>query len=188
MAAPTFASPAELRELLKDPGLSDIRARLVLEGISDDIRTGLGWSVTEETGVVVTLDGSGDALLFLPTAHLTAVVSVVEDGITLVFGVDFDWTERGVLRRLAGSALALKAWTFKPRSVVATINHGYPPGQVPSVFRTVCLDYSLLAIANPVGVRSVQIGPISQSNDPQTTLGAIKASDDPRLDRYWTET
>jgi hypothetical protein len=66
------------------------------------------------------LDGSGLALQFLPSMHVTAVASVVDDGATLVDGTDFAWSTQGWLQKLTCGA-----FSWKPRSVVVTLTHGY---------------------------------------------------------------
>lgn len=179
MAAARFASTDQLNTLL-DTSFSEARAGLVLDAVSDDIRSGLGWSVTQEIGVSQTLDGLGKDTLSLATLWLTAVASVVEDGVALVADVDYTWSQNGVLTRIGSASV----WVLKPRAVVVVCTHGYPDGQVPGIFRTVCLDWSAFTLVNPSRLRSVQVGAVAQTADPVAVFGANDAGGDPRLDRY----
>lgn len=79
-----------------------------------------GWHVTPvNTGAQVTVDGTGGALLALPTLALSAVTAVVEDGVEL--DVDtLEWSLRGLVRKPYG-----QLWTTRFSGVTATITHGY---------------------------------------------------------------
>lgn len=93
------------------------------------VREHCGWHVApRRVGEEHTLDGPGGQKLFLPTLMLAAV-TIVEDGVTLEDGTDYEWSTNGVVTRL------YRCWTCKPRSIVATITHGYedPPAVVQSV-------------------------------------------------------
>lgn len=79
------------------------------------VRAYCRWHVAPSVPEPITVDGSGAAVLFLPTLHLTAVTSITNDGTAVV---DPEWSESGMVRR-AG------CWTRKLRGVVANITHGY---------------------------------------------------------------
>lgn len=145
-------------------------AILALDGASAQIRDDVGWSITAETGVSLTLDGTGERSLWLPTLYLTDVVSVVEDGVPLTVVDDFDWTSYGRLIRVGG------CWPDKPRSVVVTIDHGYPADS-PKVVkpRDICLSLAGRMVDNPSGLlRSSTVGGVSQ-------VYAVPVSGDPAL-------
>lgn len=154
--AATFATASELASHLQRD-LDTASAVLALENASQQIRDEAGWSISEEAGVVATLDGTGIRTLFLPTQYLTAVTSVVEDGTTLTVVDDFDWTSYGRLIR-AG------CWTCKPRSIVVTYTHGYAAGSEKlRMARSVCLSLAGRIFDNPGGVRSYTVGSVSET-------------------------
>lgn len=176
-----FATVADLRTFMDDQSLAEARAQLILDAVSDEIRDALGWSVTEETGVTVTLDGSGDTDLLLPTLHLTAVTSVVEDGTVLVADDDFLIYRHGKLTRVTGGQPI--DWTDKRQGVVSMFTHGYPAGAVPGVFRTVTLETAGRMWDNPGGrLKSKAVGRVSLSYADVKAM--VPPIEDPRLDFY----
>ncbi len=185
MAGPAFATPADLRKNLNlgVDALPDSRANPILDGLSGAIRDKLGWSVTEETGVVVTVDGPGLETLYLPTRRLTAVSAVTEDGLALAVNVDYlvD-TAKARLHRLAGALGLPGRWTTRRLGVSATMSHGYPTtpiDEVPPIFRSVTLEYAAALLANPARMRALTVGGVTQSYA-DTGVG-----EDPRLKPYW---
>lgn len=79
-----------------------------------------GWHVMPSlVGHVVTVDGSNDAVLPLPTLSLTTLTSVVEDGVTLSVP-DLVWSTGRTLRKRSGVR-----WTWKYGAVVVTMTHGF---------------------------------------------------------------
>lgn len=68
----------------------------------------------------LTVDGSGTAVLDLPTLYVASVASVVENGVTLVAGTNYEWADYGCLFRIDG-----QEWTKKKRGVVVTLTHGF---------------------------------------------------------------
>lgn len=175
-----FADVDELRTLLDEPDLDEDRAQMLLDAISDQIRDELGWSVTAEAGVKVTVDGSGDEKLLLPTMHLTSVSSVVEDGSPLS-GEDYLVYRAGYLTR-AVSGFAID-WTRRLQGVAVTFDHGYPEGSLPAVFRMVALEAVARMWDNPAGsLKSRTVGRVAVTYaDMRAAVGAV---DDPRLDTY----
>jgi len=143
-----FATPAELAVWSGTEAAAG-QAEQALAIASAQIRTACGWSVSQESGAVATLDGSGKPALWLPTLRLTEVASVVEDGVALTAVTDFDWSSSGRLVR------AGRWWTSKPRSVVVTYTHGY--ATVPDDVKGVCMSLASRAMQNPVGVRTQAI-------------------------------
>ncbi|MFF4547262.1 hypothetical protein ACFY1J_24050 [Streptomyces sp. NPDC001406] len=177
-----FATSGDLAAFLEDDGLNLATAELVLTAVSDEIRDALGWSVTQQAAVVETVDGPGTADLLLPTLHLTAVASVVEDGKTLAYPADYLWYERGKLTRMSGGEPI--AWTGKRQGVVITHTHGYPDGAVPGVFRTVTLETAGRLAGNPGGLlKSRTVGRVAVAYA-DVRAAAAGVGDDPRLDFY----
>lgn len=175
-----FASVDELRSFIGDQALDSARAQLILDGVSDAIRDELGWNVLEET-TTLTVDGEGRTHLFLPTLRLTAVISVMEDGVALVDSTDFTWRGNGTLTRVSGDPCSLSRWTCRPRGVVVTITHGYPVA--PGVFKAVTLDHASVFANNPGGaLKSETIGQVSLTY--ADVRSQTSAGKDARLDHY----
>lgn len=84
------------------------------------IRAYCGWHISAETGATHTVDGPCGPALFLPTLALTAVTSVVENGLTLAVSTDYRWLSSGVVTRYGSSR-----WYDGFQSVTVTFNHGY---------------------------------------------------------------
>jgi len=178
--AAAFATPQELQTFLGDSGLDEAQADLILKAVSDEIRDAMGWSVTAESDVTKTLDGSGLDELLLPTLWLTSVSSVTETG-TLLTPDDYLQYERGALRRVS-SGWPIK-WTSQPHGVTVVFDHGYSDSQVPAVFKLVTLETVGRMLDNPTGMlKSRTVGRVA------VTYADIKALvpviEDPRLDFY----
>lgn len=176
-----FATSGDLAAFLEDDGLNLASAELILTAVSDEIRDALGWSVTQETGVVAMLDGPGDEELLLPTLHLTAVTSVVENGVTLT-AADYLVYRRGALARVANGEAIL--WTSKRQGVTVIFTHGYPDGSVPGVFKTVTLETAGRLVSNPGGtLKSRTVGRVAVTYA-DVRAAAAGVGEDPRLDFY----
>ncbi|KWT61832.1 hypothetical protein ADL21_11135 [Streptomyces albus subsp. albus] len=175
-----FATPAELAAFLDDAGLDAARAGVVLDAVSDEIREAVGWSVTAETDMTVVLDGSGTPDLLLPTLYLTTVASVVENGV-LVAASGYRTYQHGSLLRIVGDCPV--AWTGRRQGVTVTYSHGYAPGAVPGVFKTVALEAAGRLADNPgFALKSRSVGQVAVSyTDARAALGPVN---DPRLDAY----
>lgn len=78
-----------------------------------------GWNVTEVVDDEVTLDGPAGSLLVLPTLHLTQLVSVVEDGVTLNLD-DLYTSSRGLVRKRSGGT-----WSRHFGAITVVMTHGY---------------------------------------------------------------
>lgn len=79
-----------------------------------------GWHVTPVlTNVTVTLDGTGDSTIVLPTLMMTQLVSVSEDGVALDLA-DLNWSQRGLIIKRSGLR-----WSEMFSSVAVTMSHGY---------------------------------------------------------------
>ena len=148
-----FATPSELATWTGGT-LTYIQAQAALEIASAQIRRQCGWSITQETRTD-TLDGTGRPNLWLPTLLLTAVTSVVENGVTLTLATDYDWTRTGKLIRIG------TLWTNKPRAVVVTYTHGYTVE--PSDVKGIAMSLAVRGAANPTGVRSYTVGGVSET-------------------------
>lgn len=108
------------------------------------VRSYCGWHVAPAVPEVLTMDGSGEDVQFLPTLHLTAVASITNDGDVVTSP---EWSQSGMVRG-AG------CWTRKFRGVVATITHGYEECP-PEVLKVAA---ELVSSADRGGVSSVTSG------------------------------
>ena len=92
-----------------------------------------GWDPTEVvTDAVVTLDGNGTALAFLPSLHVTDVSAIsidLSDGSPYAAqigeGLDVAWSENGTLRWLGSSLSGLGGFTEGTGNVSVTYSGGY---------------------------------------------------------------
>jgi hypothetical protein len=174
-----FATAAELASHLQVPSVDTSSANLALEDASQQIRDEVGWSISEEAGVVANLDGPGVPIIWLPTQRLTAVASVVEDGVTLTVLTNFDWTFSGQLIRVGPN------WSCKPRSITVTYTHGWPAGSEKlRTARAACLIRAGRTYANPTSVRQQSIDDFSETFADPTFTGPLKGALEPSLTAY----
>lgn len=151
-----FASPAELSVWLQRE-IPEAQAAYALSGASAAIRACCGWSISAETVTGQVVSSYGRRSIWLPTLYLTGVISVVENGVTLVAAVDYDWTTDGRLIRSS-------RWWTVPRDVVVTYTHGYPAGHpVLESVKAVCLAAASRMVVNPLALRSWTLGDESET-------------------------
>lgn len=120
---PSFATPGDFATWARRP-LSDVdtaTAQLLLDAVAAEIRKACEWQVWPAlSGDTLTLDGLGGFQRVLPVSRVTAITSVVDNGITLVEGTDYDWSTKGILDRLGN-----RWWSKKRRGLVLVLDHGY---------------------------------------------------------------
>lgn len=153
----SFVTPTELIVWLDIPAdtFPADRATLLVNSASAAIRGHCGWNITEETVTGDVIDGTGKWDLWLPTKNLTAVASLVENGVTLVSGTNYDWYRNGQLARSG-------RWTSKAKAITITYTHGYPAGHVKlELARSMCLTAAARMLNNPAGLRSETVGGVS---------------------------
>jgi len=174
-----FAAPAELASHLQVPTVDTATATLALDFATGLIRDECGgWSITQESNVAKTLDSYGMPSLWLPTRLLTAVASVVENGITLTHDTHYRWWGNGRLERLT------TCWPTKPRSVVVTYTHGYTT--VLDDVKGVCLALAGRRYQNPMGAKAQVAGPFSQSYA-SSEAGSLSDAEKEALEPYKLE-
>jgi hypothetical protein len=162
----SFAAPADLADYLQDQNLDTTAAQQALDIATGVIRSIAGWSISQETGVELTLDGRGGRRLYLPTLLLTAVTSIVEDGETLTFGDDYRWSRSGTVRRVGIG----QVWPYEEQSIVITFTHGYNP--VPDEIIGLCLALAGRQYENPEGLRSWSVDGLSETiSNPTSDTG-----------------
>lgn len=132
--------------------------------------------------------GRSGSLLFLPQLPVTAVTSVVVDGV-VVPPTSYSWFgPTGELRRIDGFAWrspSVRAWA--PTQVTVTHNHGYDT--LPDDARSVCLTVAGRIFNNPQRTiqQSESIGNYSETNEfgPRALPLAMLADDEKaQLERY----
>lgn len=137
------------------------------------VRAYCRWHIAPSVSEVLTLDGSGCPIQFLPTLRLTALTSITNDGVVVT---DPEWSQAGMVR-------GPRCWSPKWRSVVATITHGYD--ECPAEVAQVITD--MVKLADLVGVGSVQAGPFQTTPAPNAIqAGAVGLSQEQKriLDAY----
>lgn len=112
----------------------------------------------------VVLDSVGGPVLLLPQVPVTEVSSVVVDGEAVD---DFEWSERGILRRARG-------WPRGLRAVTVTYSHGF--AEIPGdVVDAVC-EMAAMRCETDSWVRTAQVGTQSFTfnTDPATALAVAR--------------
>lgn len=82
------------------------------------IRAYCGWHIAPSITETITLDGKGGSILVLPSLRVTAITTVVADGVTLAASA-YSWSQSGLVERVGG------CWPRKLRSIAVTFTHGY---------------------------------------------------------------
>lgn len=106
------------------------------------VREVCGWHVAPSHTETVKVDGSGGAILLLPTLHLTDLTAVSNDGTAVA---DPEWSESGMVRS--------SGWTSKFRGVEVTMTHGYPtcPASILGVLRAAVTRGAAGSMVSQVG-------------------------------------
>lgn len=117
------------------------------------VRSYCGWHVAPSITSTVSVAGSSKGAILLPTLHVTAVTSIVEDGSTLLT-TDYLWDEAGILGRVG------VPWTSPDKVVTVTFTHGWD--QAPD-FSAVILAVASRAQSSPDGVVRRQVGLVSET-------------------------
>ena len=149
-----FASPGELEDRY-GLGLSDTRARRLLDDATDEIRSYVGRHLSVVPDDEVTLPGTWSTRLRLPNAPLTAAPSAVTlDGTALMVDADYEWQRGGVLIRPSG-------WGGADIEIVVTYSHGLDP--IPGQVRSACLKLAAASASLTPGVSQESIDGYSVS-------------------------
>jgi hypothetical protein len=106
----------------------------------DQVRDFCGWHVAPSRTETITLDGSGTAILLLPSTYVTAISSITENGV-VVSSAYYSWSENGLVEKLYG------AWTWKRRAIQVTLTHGYTT--CPAAIRREVARLAAASYANP---------------------------------------
>ncbi len=136
-----------------------------------------GWHVAPVLEAEVTLDGTGDYLLVLPTLMLTELTSVTEDGIELDL-TDLTWSQRGLVAKRSGVR-----WSQLFSSIVVAMSHGYD--SAPDFEGAILGSIERGAFSSERTARV--IGPFQYTDDASATAGLFTNSERAVLDRYALE-
>lgn len=160
--APPLVSVDDFHELFQITTPSDAdnaRIETAIEIASGILRGGrrLFTAVNDDQLI---LDGSASEILLIPKKYLPlrGVGAVNDDGTDLVAGDDYEWSEKGIIRRVG----SCRRWTSKFRGVTITCDHGYQP--LPDEIAGVVLAVAKRWYDSPSGqgnVQSEQIGAYS---------------------------
>lgn len=131
-------------------GDADKLRQLRLDGVIADIRAFCGWHIAPSITETLTLDGPGRRTLLLPSLYVSSVAAVTEDG-TEVAPENYDWSEKGMVRRRNG------LWSERWRGITVTLSHGY--AEAPAGVLGVILDVVADALAVPLGTVPEKMGP-----------------------------
>lgn len=93
------------------------------------IRAYCRWHVSPSITETITLDGSGQQFLMLPSLYVTDVATVTEDG-TVLASDQYEWS-------VSGQMFRVPRWSGHFRSVEVEFTHGY--SVAPEGLRDVCI-------------------------------------------------
>lgn len=119
-------------------------AAQLVTATSDLVIEYCGWHITPSITETVTIDGSGNRVLALPTLYLTNLASVTEAGLALDV-TTLDWSAHGIVVKRNGAA-----WTTRRRGVAAEMTHGL--AAAPAWLKTLVCAVVGRALLTPVGV------------------------------------
>jgi len=106
----------------------------------DQVRDYCGWHVAPPRTETLVLDGTGTAILLLPSVYVTAISSITEAGVAVGSG-SYTWSEGGLVEKIWG------VWTWKRRAIQVTLTHGYPV--CPASIRREVARLAAASYANP---------------------------------------
>lgn len=124
-----------------------------LEEAEGLVRDYCGWHIAPSRSEVLTLDGTGNRILPLPSLHVTAVASITEEGRTVALST-VDISASGYIKRDT-------AWSCKPGSIVVTLTHGYTP--VPPGVSGLVKRLAQQGVNNPNGASRIKDGPFEEA-------------------------
>lgn len=126
------------------------------------VRNFCGWHIAPSRVATETVRSYLGTTLLLPSLHVAAVATVLEDGIELTVEDDYTWSEQGILTR---------SYWANDVDVVVTFTHGhaFPPAEVTAIVQAVAQR----AIDNPGSLVRQQVGPFS---DTYSTTGTNQVS------------
>ncbi|MCD9196072.1 mobile element protein [Streptomyces albireticuli] len=163
MATDLLADPAELAVWLGRPA-DDPKLLAALRAATRRFRGAVGHPVTLVAGDTVRLDGNGREVVLLPVWPTAAVASVKLDGVLLVAGTDYEWSESGILRRLGG-----QCWPNRLGCLEVVYTHGW--AQIPDDVAEAIIDQARSLYTVVPGVQSKAVGGQSVTFGAQAAVG-----------------
>lgn len=157
-----LAPPADLAVWLGVPA-TDPKLRAALGAASSRFRGQVRHPVSYVADETLVLDGYGTKTVLLPAAPVTAVSELLLDGVELVDGTDFEWSQDGYVRRLGC------VWPNRLRCIQITQSHGYDP--IPEDIAEVIIDQARSQYTVRPGVQSMQVGGQSIGFGAQASIG-----------------
>jgi hypothetical protein len=146
-----LATQEELESYLQR-SLDTGTAELALAGASGAVRDYCGWVIAPTEAAEWTLDGTGAAILRVPTLHLADVTEVQVDGLVLGVG-EYTWTRHGHLYCPLG-------WPEGFRRIVVEADHGYV--DTPDGVRLAVLSMAARSITNPERLDTATVGTVTR--------------------------
>ncbi len=138
-----------------------------------------GWHVTPvKEDHEVEIDGPGGPLLRLPTLRLEALVSIVEDGVTLNLA-DLEWSRIGLVRKKSGAW-----WTAKMGAITVKMDHGFEDA---ADFEAAVLSVADRMSLAPTGGQPIGVGPFKWAEDKVTAGSAFSMVELSILEQYRLE-
>lgn len=179
-----FCQVSDIAEFLQiDIPPDDASAIQAITDATAVIKAYTNQMLNQVTDDVETFDCVIGRKIYLKQLPVTSITSVVEDGVTLIEGVDYKLGNHGVLHRV--NAL----WAYGVQNIVVTYTHGY--AVIPDIARIVCMRIASRVYqagrrsaetSGVPGVSSKTLGDFSVSyegesgsNDPAKGVSAARA-------------
>jgi len=179
--ADQLASPDDLAALLQAT-LEPAAATLLVEMATAVVQQAAGGQrIVQVIDDVLTVAGYSDSWLPLPQIPVTAVSSVVLDGVPLTVNTDYRVVGDRLWRATGWQAAYGWPWDYgngwgrpssvdwaeqRPSTIVVTYTHGYAPGaQELQLARSAVLALAKPGYSNPSGATSVRIDDYSVAYD-----------------------
>lgn len=145
-----LADPADLATWL---GVAADNPKLLvaLAAASSRFRGQVRHHISLVTGDTVRIDGTGRQTFLLPAAPVTEITTLELNGVPLVEGTDFEWSENGFVRRLG-----CLHWPNRLRCIQVVYSHGYDP--VPEDISEVVIDQARSQYTVRPGIQTMQVG------------------------------
>lgn len=180
--ADQLATPTDLAALLQSD-VDTSTATLLIEMATAIVQQACGGQrIVQVVGDVLTMGCYSDSWLDLPQIPVTAVASVVLDGVTLTANTDYKLIGNRIWRRYGWQANLGYPWDWsyswahatippgypvqEPSTVVVTCTHGYAAGsQDLQLARSAVLSLARSGYSNPSGASSESIDDYSVTFD-----------------------
>lgn len=161
------------------PQASNDRNAEYLAAAEAAVRAYCGWHVAPVIEETLTLDGSGENALFLPSLRVESIIAANNDG-TDLNPDDLEWSAKGYLR-----APFAFYWTNRLRGVRIQLRHGF--AEVPDIVEIVRAMAARAANSPDTSIRD-QVGTVSTfaSQTAQGVAGGVVLMEHERkmLQRY----